>query len=177
MARGYLRVDNHQLSHYNELLGPQKFLTWSQDNGIWWALYRTTICGSWLVTDAQEFVSCTARYIIFFDHTKDSEARLFAIRVLERDGYFKACKVSNFARDGEKVMVFLGKGAKRKAQMDAVCKEMGFILHSIRYPGDLTETETELSNKYDEYLKCLQMAFRNMDPSGAVHAEVKEKTE
>lgn len=153
---------------YIELMGPKNFLTWSKENPIWWISYRTTIAGGWSDDDRIEWEACGAKYIIFFDHTRDDEARLFALRVLERDSHFKAVKVSKFARDGEKIMVFIGKDDKRKKKLTHYAKEFDFIMWSVTGIDDKSPLEQHLNDKYAEYIKCLAMAFRGMEDDGGV---------
>ena len=162
---------------YDELLGPKRFLPWSKENAMWWMCFRTTNAGHWSKSDAQEFNKCTRKYLIYFDHALSDDAALFALRVMERDNHFKAAKVSKFARDGEKVMVFLAKDDTRKRKMADVCKEVGFVLWGCRDIGDMNPVEKMLSDKYDEYLHCLSMAFRKMDPQGNVRVENVRDTE
>ena len=144
-------------------MGPKRFLTWSKENPIWWMSYRTVIPGRWNKEDVEEFNDCGAKYILFFDHTKENDARLFSLRVLERDDHFKAVKVSKFARDGEKIIVFLGKDGKRKEKIHHLAKQFDIVLWDVRGLDHLSPAEKSLDDKYSEYLKCLAMAFRGME--------------
>ena len=154
---------------YLDLIGPKRFLTWSKETPIWWISHRTTVPGVFDAADMEEFNACGAKYILFFDHTREADARLFALRVLERDEIFKSVKVSKFARDGEKIIVFLGKDGTRRKLLTEFAKQFDFVLWDVKGKGDNTPLENHLNDKYAEYIKCLAIAFRGMEGDGAVN--------
>lgn len=153
---------------YDEALGGKLFMSWSKENAMWWISYRTTKAGSFDAADIAEWKKCTVKYIIFFDHTKEEEARLFSLRILERDSHFKAVKVSKFARDGEKIIVFIGKDDTRKKKVSELANEFGFALWEVRDIDTNAPLEQHLEDKYGEYLRYLSQAFRGMEGDGGV---------
>lgn len=146
---------------YDEILGPKSFFVWVKENPLWWICYRTVVAGHWKQDDVTEFNQSRARYFIYFDHSMTNDACLFARMILERDRYFKAVKVSKIARDGEKVMVFIGKGSERIRHLKTLSQKFGFDFWGVRDKNDLTDYEKTMNKKYDEYLFNLGMAFRN----------------
>lgn len=156
---------------YDELLGPKRFLTWSKENPMWLCCYRTQIAGHWSALDIKEFQECQCKYIIFFDHSRQDDAWLFVHRVMERDSHFKAAKVSKFARDDVKIIVFLGRDNTRKKKIADVCQQMGFELAAARPKDHMTDLETAMADKYKEYLYYLAKAFEKMSPDGMVEVK------
>lgn len=148
---------------FTEILGPKRFLTWTVENPMWWVLHRTTNAGHFDVEDAKEFNQCTGKFLVFFDHTKEADARLLAIKILDRIDRFKSAKVSKFAVDGEKILVFLAKDGKLKNRIESACNVFGFKLYGfVGKNAAKTKQEIEMSKKWDEYLTCLANAFKPM---------------
>ena len=156
---------------YTEILGPAKFRSWSRETPTWWFLYRTNISGCHSLEEKKVFDKCSTNYYVFFDHSMDADARLLAIRVMDRDDTFMAAKVSKFARDGEKVLVFLGKDDSRRHKLASVCSETGFKLALVRPHGEKTENEKLLDQKYNDYLTYLSRAFAPTVRSPGIHID------
>lgn len=139
--------------------GPKVFNTWSQTKPLWWLLWRTTRAGSFDDDDRKEFEACKAKYLIFFDHADEGKAKEFAIHILDRYAFFKAAKVSVYARDNEKTLVLLGRDDSYRDSIKRFAQVWGLALWGVKSATYVSEAEKQANAKWGTYLHRLARAF------------------
>lgn len=148
---------------FHEVLGPQRFLIWSKENEMWRTFYRTIIPGQWSIDDVEEFKKCQCIYEFHFDHSRNDDAQLFSLLVMQRCQNFKAAKVSKLAVNNMKVMIFLGHSPDYKNKINTLATKCSFDLPKIRARGEHeSAVEKFTKTKFGEYMANLRKAFAPM---------------
>jgi len=142
-----------------EFIGPKQFRTWSEEKALWWILWRTHAGGHWSDDDKREFVECKAKYLIYLDHTIDHRARELAIYLLDRFSFFKGAKVSKYARDGEKVLVLLGRDDSYKVALAEFVKKWNMLLWGVKSAKYVSPHEKQANAKWGTYINYLSKAY------------------
>lgn len=141
-----------------DFTGPTKYRTWSKENELWSCMWRTEVPGGFNLKDKKVFESCKAKYMIYLDHTKERDALGFMRHVLDRCDFFMGAKLSKFARDGEKVIVLIGKDATYRDAISRFAQICGFTFFKVKPAGEDTAHETHAQNTWGKYLTCLARA-------------------
>jgi len=145
-------------------IGKPIYRTWSEDKALFWLLWRTGAPGAWQEPDIREFKACKCKYMIFFDHTLDQKARELAIYLLDRFTFFKGAKVSKYARDGEKVLVLLGRDESYRDALAEFVKQWEMVLWGVKPAHYVSDHEKQANARYGDYITKLAHAF-NAKPS------------
>ncbi len=146
-----------------DFVGPKRFRTWSKENELWWVLWRTVDPGSFGVPDKKTFEACKAKYLIYLDHSHDQRAREMALHILDRCSFFMGAKVSKFARDGEKVLVMIGRDERYHDSIARYAKLHGMLLFGVKPAGEGTPHEIQAQATWGLYLKQLARAYAPID--------------
>lgn len=142
-----------------DFIGPVHFRSWSEDKPLWWILWRTDSPGRWNNDDRREFMGCKAKYLIYLDHTIDTKARELALYLLGRFKFFKGAKVSKYARDGEKVLVLLGRDDSYRDAIVEFLKNWEMLLWGVKPAHYMSEHEKEANARYGTYITQLARAY------------------
>lgn len=141
------------------IAAPKLYPIWSDERPLWWICYRTKTPGTFAEVDAVEFNACKAKYLIFFDHSLHDKAQELAIFFLTRYSFFKAAKVSKYARDGEKSLVLLGRDDRCKDSVADIAKQWGMLLYIVKDAKDPSDHEKQANALWGTYLHRLARAF------------------